>query len=1445
MKFKKLISAVISTALAFTMTGILPNAEKNASDNPLANLSDAFNITPFSVSAESSLRRPCSAESPMWIVHIETWNTADPQKIIELIPDDLKPYVVFNISMSIYWDGTNHRWGMVNDGYQLAKSWLRTCADEGVWAMIQPSSGGQSHFPDYDASGNIVDFPNKDEFAAYASDDYEDTIYAEFFRDYPNFIGYNYCEQFWGFDQADFPISTVQRYEHFAKLLKLCNKYGGYLDISWCANQWSPNINPIAMLKRVPAWEEACRNYSENFILEEKYTQASYIADVESQVYGAYVSGYCGNFGIRYDETGWTDSTWSGTGESTKNEFRASTALPIYMERMVKNGATVIDGPELVTVDDFKELMATTDSEGYTVRNWGTYDQFQNDTLDFFRKIIDGTVRIPDREEVIENTKVVIIQDVNTGNNDDKYSTYPTLFEGLYRMSGDGNLKDNHNLYKSTGRYQTIPTVYALKDDLAKSIPVQVNQSEISSRWSTIDAKITEFNNLYASDYYGNCYAGRNENTWIAYNSNKNGALCGSVLSLKYNTCKDVDIAFSAYGSCIMNEYSDKIDFYLNNYDEEAPTTLRTDTIKISGCKSEPQIILQKDRGRNQTKSEVSASYSNGTYTITVKHNGPIDISVNCSGNETGRSTLYPTAKVVEPAAPDFYEGTRQYEGELFNYKNIEGNVPNGCGSGIDGFWGQGFIKFGTKENAAVKDTVTSNKAGTFDLNLRYSATSDVKNVDLYVNGSKVKTLSLAKGSSLSDWKTITEKITLNEGNNKIELKANSILSSTLYIDCFTVDGDFGSSGSKIMNGTLIKNLFVNDTENISDWSIDDSNKFDVGSTLFGDRDITAVSVPVNLIGAEVIKTACDSKLVTTDLGSFTAGDDITIYIAMDSRVTNPAPEWLDSWTKTDLIMKTSNDLTLLLYKKNVNLGTAVTLGTNGGSNDSVNYVVLAVKQELEPLNGTLIKNLIINDKENGADWSIQNDFENGAVLYGDRDITAASIPSNLNGLEYIRTACDSKLLTANLGSFIAGADMTVYIAMDSRVTNTAPEWINSYTKTSDVITTSNDVTLEIYKKDVKSGEGIVLGTNSGSGNAANYIVFASGKMTVIKGDLNFDGRIDVFDLCLAKKYYVNGFDNELAEEAADVDYSGTVEISDLKQIQDFLIGKITNFTEAELNALSPEIFMNQVRANVVESEPSSATVENAETEYGTFEKVTINSLVCAREKNFNVLLPADYATTKKYPVLYVLHGYWGDEDALLDNGDASLRLRQIIGNAIASGEAEDMIVVFPDIYASNTQDKCDGLNEKNNKAYDNFINLLTKEIMPYMEQNYSIKTGRDNTAITGFSMGGRESLYIGFSRPDLFGYVGAMCPAPGLTTDLINAEDLKFTDSSTNPYMLFISAGSNDTLIYSTPTEYHDTLTQNGVDHIWHYVTGGDHGGKTIRPHIYNFIRSVFKATE
>ena len=241
MKIKKLCAALLSTVMGLSMfTGMLSDSIPAVLTE--CDIGNTLKIEPLSAEAAGNFRRVLSNESPMWIIHIDSWNYADPEKIIELVPEDVLPYVVFNISLSINWSSTEHKWLMVQDGVETARSWMKACADKGVWTMIQPASGGQCHFPDYKAT-----------------DDLENTIFGEFFREYPNFLGYNYCEQFWGFASQDFPVTYQQRYDHFSALLKLCNKYGGYLDISWCENQWGSQLNPVAMLKTNANWEQAAR----------------------------------------------------------------------------------------------------------------------------------------------------------------------------------------------------------------------------------------------------------------------------------------------------------------------------------------------------------------------------------------------------------------------------------------------------------------------------------------------------------------------------------------------------------------------------------------------------------------------------------------------------------------------------------------------------------------------------------------------------------------------------------------------------------------------------------------------------------------------------------------------------------------------------------------------------------------------------------------------------------------------------------------------------------------------------------------------------------------------------------------------------------------------------------------------------------------------------------
>lgn len=347
---------------------------------------------------------------------------------------------------------------------------------------------------------------------------------------------------------------------------------------------------------------------------------------------------------------------------------------------------------------------------------------------------------------------------------------------------------------------------------------------------------------------------------------------------------------------------------------------------------------------------------------------------------------------------------------------------------------------------------------------------------------------------------------------------------------------------------------------------------------------------------------------------------------------------------------------------------------------------------------------------------------------------------------------------------------------------------------------------------------------------------------TLIPGDVNLDGVIDGFDLAAAKRgLAAGGFDNVFSAKAADVNKSTVFDAEDVQELSSFLLKKTTAFTnqtppEPEKKAYTMQEYTDMISKMVVEKEPDASHNEQAGVQYGTVKSGSYYSTTCKRNKPYNILLPANYSSSKKYPVLYCMHGYWENQDRMIIKGNGTMYTRQIIGNAIAAGEAEDMIVVFPYIYSSATQDSCSAMDDANNAAYDNFINDLVVDLMPHIESTYSVKTGRDNTAITGFSMGGRESLLIGMKRSDLFGYVGAMCPAPGVTGAF------KWNSDEEAPHLLFITAGSNDTVVYSNPENYHNNFTKNSVPHIWHYVNGGYHGDNSIHAHMYNFVRAIFK---
>jgi hypothetical protein len=720
----------------------------------------------------TTLRRPISPAQPMILVHVDAWNAADPQKVIDLIPEDIRPYAVITISLSINHSGAKSdgtcNWLLVDDGYETAKSWLRTAAENRMWAMVQPSSGGYSHLPDYDTTVDL-----------------DTTVYGEFFREYPNFLGINYAEQFWGFDDNCSP-TWVERVNHWQNLLKLCDKYGGYVDVSFTGGYYGASLNPVAMVKRNPGFAAALKKYSRNFIIEEKYTMAYGFHDIESTSMGMWLSGYAGHYGIRFDQCGWVSYA--------SEDFPVSAGAAPFLEHIALTGETVVDGPELIWQQCVKSLSNGTTTDGYAIRKWDLFPQYRNITLDIFRKILDGTVRILDRKEVVARSKLVVVDDATSGTDQAKYSSPQTLFDSLYLMTGDGTYLNNKSWFKKSGRYPAVPAVYQLVDDTAKAFQVQVNSSTYSTRWSTAAAKRAEFDGLFGQEYTGDIYAGRSENLWVTYNPYKSGQAASGTIPFKYNTCDSLKLGYQQYSVGLVKEYSGKLALYMSNYDN-SDSTLKTDTVRIYGSSSQPTYTYA-DRGSHQA-STLSAGWSGGVFTLTVKHCGPLDVTVNASGTATGRLGTYTAASLVEPSEPDDYQGPRQYEAEHFDVKSVSSNVTGGHGSGITKYTGMGFLKFGTSSSASARDTVAVLKTGSHKLYTRYSSGSGkVTTVDLYVNGTKVATPAFAKTASDSDWQVDSQTVTLNAGTNVVMFKANATGSYGVILDNIVISGDSVSTTS-------------------------------------------------------------------------------------------------------------------------------------------------------------------------------------------------------------------------------------------------------------------------------------------------------------------------------------------------------------------------------------------------------------------------------------------------------------------------------------------------------------------------------------------------------------------------------------------------------------------------------------------------------------------------
>ena len=725
-----------------------------------------FQFSFSSVAAQS--RRPIDNEHPLWMIHIDVWNAADPQKIIDLLPDDIKPWVCMNLSLSCQYDKENNVYKMPRSAVRTYKSWASVCQQNGLWFTCQPASGGRTHLQ---------------------TDDLETFEY--FFRHYPNFLGWNFAEQFWGFDDADMGSATqVGQIALFANLVKMSHEYGGFLTISFCGNIWSHGLSPVGMMKRNKNLLQACRDYPEAILWLYKYTQPWCFYNAESTTFSPFISGLAKNYGVRYDRCGWCGAMDQAVGQN-KAKYPIAAGIGTTMEQCGVNGGAVWDGPETIPDECFKESNRTT-VDGYTRRNWTTYEGFRGAWIDMWRKVIDGTIYIPTRKEVVDSTRIVLLANATSGSDEDKYATWGTLFDGLYKQDdptnkGDGQWMNNNCYFKSTGRYRTIPLCVELYDDLAKTIPVQLKRTVAKTKWSTIANKQKEFNAQYPVMSEGDLFVSRVQNQLVTYMPftylNKKKTATGKV-PLLYNTCDSLTLTLGMLGSGIVREYADHIDFYLNNFRTDT-TTVVAETIVIKGATAEPSYTMKK--GLLATGSATAQwNAETGIYTLTVKHKGGVDVTINCAGTATDRKTDAPTlATLPKPQQPAAYHGEIIIEAENMDYKNVKDiklvNPYVNFFPDIVEFAGNGFVDMGTNTGGTLRHQLNlkDGEEGEYSISVRYSNSSKAGKMKATVNGKSI-TFDIKKAPK-NDWQKATFTTTLKAGKNDLLLTNSSGIS--MYVD--------------------------------------------------------------------------------------------------------------------------------------------------------------------------------------------------------------------------------------------------------------------------------------------------------------------------------------------------------------------------------------------------------------------------------------------------------------------------------------------------------------------------------------------------------------------------------------------------------------------------------------------------------------------------------------
>jgi enterochelin esterase-like enzyme len=311
---------------------------------------------------------------------------------------------------------------------------------------------------------------------------------------------------------------------------------------------------------------------------------------------------------------------------------------------------------------------------------------------------------------------------------------------------------------------------------------------------------------------------------------------------------------------------------------------------------------------------------------------------------------------------------------------------------------------------------------------------------------------------------------------------------------------------------------------------------------------------------------------------------------------------------------------------------------------------------------------------------------------------------------------------------------------------------------------------------------------------------------------------------------------------------------------------------------------------------PAGFNVTRDNIPHGELTHVQYDSKTLGTRRRIRVYTPPGYSASRKYPVLYLLHGLGWNDLEWTEVRHAEV----VIDNLLADGKIQPMIMVFPNGDSSMTVAQIEAAGGgpwmgrgmggpgpsagagarggadaaaaargagtgvgvpggadaaarsgsagaggarggAGGMAMDNWLtpfeNDLIKDIIPFVESHYSVYGDPNHRALAGLSMGGGQALNIGLAHPETFAYVGGFSSAPDTKAPAELAPDPAVPKRLK---LLWLACGNKDGLIRISQG-VHAYLKEKGVPHVWH-VDGNAHDTTEWQNNLYLFSQRIFR---